>query len=140
MRTIATLIAITLLLAASAAAQERMNTTKSGVKYADLKTGSGDQAVRGSVVLVHYTGWLYVNGARSRQIDSSAGHEPLRIRLGGQEVIGGLDEGIEGMKIGGKRDLIIPPNLGYGAEDIENGLIPPFSTLEFEVELVRITR
>lgn len=140
MRTIATLIAITLLHAASATAQERMNTTKSGVKYVDLKTGSGDLAVRGSVVLVHYTGWLYVNGARSRQIDSSAGHEPLRIRLGGQEVIGGLDEGIEGMKIGGKRDLIIPPNLGYGAEDIENGLIPPFSTLEFEVELVRITR
>ncbi len=140
MRSFLTLTAITVLLVAGAAAQENTNTTKSGVKYTDLKTGTGEQATRGSIVLVHYTGWLYVNGARSRQIDSSAGHEPLRLRLGSREIISGLDEGIEGMKIGGKRDLIIPPNMGYGAEDIENGLIPPFSTLEFEVELVRITR
>ena len=140
MRKALILISLSVLLAAGVVAQAKMNTTKSGLKYADLNVGAGDQAVKGSVAYVHYTGWLYVDGARGKQIDTSVGHDPLRFRLGGREVISGLDEGLEGMKVGGKRELIIPPSLAYGAEDIENGLVPPFSTLEFEVELVRVTK
>jgi peptidylprolyl isomerase len=134
----ATLFALLALVVVGAGAQSVTNTTKSGVKYTELKAGTGEEASRGKVVYVHYTGWLYVDGARSRQIDTSTGHDPLRLRLGSHEVIAGLEDGLEGMKVGGRRELIIPPNLAYGAENIENGLIPPFSTLEFEVELVKI--
>src|SRR5262245_31111153 len=96
---------ISLLLAGGAGAQE--NTTRSGLKYTDMRVGTGDEAAKGSIVYVHYTGWLYVDGARGKRVDSSAGHDPLRFRLGSREVIPGLDEGLEGMKVGGKRDLII---------------------------------
>jgi peptidylprolyl isomerase len=86
---------------------------------------------------VHYTGWLWRDGQAGRQFDSSKGRgEPFSFRLGGGEVIGGWDEGVQGMQVGGTRVLIIPPELGYGAYGA-GGVIPPNATLKFEVELLQ---
>jgi peptidylprolyl isomerase len=86
---------------------------------------------------VHYTGWLWRDGQAGRQFDSSKGRgEPFSVRLGGGEVIGGWDEGVQGMQVGGTRVLIIPPELGYGAYGA-GGVIPPNATLKFEVELLQ---
>ena len=118
-----------------------MNTTPSGLKYTDQKVGTGDQAAKGATVEVHYTGWLYVDGKRGKKFDSSVDRgQPFKFNLGAKQVIAGWDEGVEGMKVGGKRELIIPPNLGYGARDVGNGLIPANSTLDFEVELLKVTK
>jgi len=110
-------------------------TTASGLIYTDQVEGTGAEATAGMKVDVHYTGWLYVNGVRGNQFDSSVGRGPFSFGLGAGQVIKGWDEGVAGMKIGGKRELIIPPQLGYGARAIP-GVIPANSTLCFEVELL----
>jgi len=113
---------------------ENMITTASGLKYEDLTVGSGAEAVAGKTVSVHYTGWLE-NGTK---FDSSLDRgEPFQFQLGAGEVIAGWDEGVAGMKVGGKRRLMIPSNLGYGARGA-GGVIPPNATLIFEVELLAI--
>ena len=107
-------------------------TTPSGLEYEDLAPGEGDATRAGHDVLVHYTGWL-VDG---RKFDSSKDRgEPFGFSLGGGQVIAGWDEGVAGMKRGGKRKLTIPPHLGYGAFGA-GGVIPPNATLVFEVELL----
>jgi len=113
------------------------NTTSSGLIYTDQVEGAGAQASAGMSVEVHYTGWLYVDGKRGNKFDSSVGRGPFRFGLGAGQVIKGWDEGVAGMKIGGKRELIIPPQLGYGARAIP-GVIPANSTLCFEVELLSV--
>ena len=114
-----------------------MNTTGSGLMYDDLTEGTGAAATAGRKVQVHYTGWLYINGKRGSKFDSSVGRGPFTFNLGAGQVIRGWDEGVAGMKIGGKRELIIPPNLGYGSREIPGG-IPANSTLCFEVELLDV--
>src|SRR5215831_6552763 len=87
-------------------------TTASGLKYTDLVVGKGDEAKKGNTVSVNYTGWLYTNGKRGDKFDSSIGREPFQFTIGEGRVIPGWEEGLQGMRVGGKRELIIPPNLG----------------------------
>jgi len=126
-------------LALAAAGQGKMTTTKSGLQYSDTKVGTGEVAMKGNTVSVHYTGWFYMDGKRGSKFDSSEGGKPLQFKVGAHQVINGWEEGIEGMKVGGKRELIIPPDLGYGARGYP-GIIPPNSTLNFEVELVTVSK
>jgi len=129
-----------LLLTIAAAGQDNFVTTKSGLKYRDLKVGTGDVAMKGNTVSVHYTGWFYSNGKRGEKFDSSLDRgTPFEFKLGARMVISGWDEGVEGMKAGGKRELMIPPDLGYGPRGMP-GIIPPNSTLNFEVELLKVTK
>ena len=114
-----------------------MTTTKSGLIYSDIVDGFGTEAVSGKLAEVHYTGWLYADGKRGSRFDSSVDRGPFSFSLGAGQVIKGWDEGVQGMKVGGKRELIIPPQLGYGARAIP-GAIPANSTLCFEVELLTI--
>jgi FKBP-type peptidyl-prolyl cis-trans isomerase len=109
-----------------------------GLKYTDTKTGDGAAATSGNKVSVHYTGWLYNNGAKGSKFDSSVDRgQPFQFTLGAHQVIAGWDEGVAGMKVGGKRTLIIPPELGYGARGA-GGVIPPNATLMFDVELLGV--
>jgi FKBP-type peptidyl-prolyl cis-trans isomerase len=109
-----------------------------GLKYTDTKTGDGTAATPGNKVSVHYTGWLYNNGAKGAKFDSSVDRgQPFQFTLGAHQVIAGWDEGVAGMKVGGKRTLIIPPELGYGARGA-GGVIPPNATLMFDVELLGV--
>jgi FKBP-type peptidyl-prolyl cis-trans isomerase len=109
-----------------------------GLKYTDTKTGDGAAATPGNKVSVHYTGWLYNNGAKGSKFDSSVDRgQPFQFTLGAHQVIAGWDEGVAGMKVGGKRTLIIPPELGYGARGA-GGVIPPNATLMFDVELLGV--
>jgi len=137
------IISVTLLLAvtiAVAAGQAKMTTTKTGLKYTDQKVGTGDVAMKGNSVQVQYTGWLYLDGKRGAKFDSSVDRNmPFQFKLGGREVIAGWDEGVEGMKVGGKRERIIPPDLAYGPREV-GGLIPANSTLDFEVELLKVSK
>jgi FKBP-type peptidyl-prolyl cis-trans isomerase FkpA len=116
-----------------------MITTPSGLQYDDIVAGAGDTARAGQQVSVHYTGWLHDPSqpdGRGRKFDSSKDRgQPFRFGLGAGHVIGGWDEGVQGMKIGGTRVLLIPPDLGYGARGA-GGVIPPNATLVFEVELL----
>ena len=115
-----------------------MNTTPSGLQYEDTVAGTGDEAAKGNSVAVHYTGWLYTNGVAGAKFDSSKDRgQPFRFPLGGGQVIRGWDEGVAGMKVGGTRRLVIPPELGYGARGA-GGVIPPNATLLFEVELLGV--
>jgi len=108
--------------------------TDSGLKYDDMVEGEGAGAAAGQRVVVHYTGWL----TDGRKFDSSLDrNDPFTFSLGAGQVIRGWDEGVQGMKIGGKRKLTIPPQLGYGARGA-GGVIPPNATLVFEVELLEI--
>jgi FKBP-type peptidyl-prolyl cis-trans isomerase len=110
------------------------------LKYVDIKVGTGDEAKKGMTVTVHYTGWLYVNGKRGAKFDSSVDrNQPFPFKLGAGDVIRGWDEGVAGMKVGGKRELFIPPNLGYGSAGA-GGVIPPNATLDFEVELLKVAK
>ena len=109
-----------------------------GLKYTDTKTGDGAAATSGNKVSVHYTGWLYNNGAKGAKFDSSVDRgQPFQFTLGAHQVIAGWDEGVAGMKVGGKRTLIIPPELGYGTRGA-GGVIPPNATLMFDVELLGV--
>jgi peptidylprolyl isomerase len=109
-----------------------------GLKYTDTKTGDGATATPGNKVSAHYTGWLYNNGAKGAKFDSSVDRgQPFQFTLGAHQVIAGWDEGVAGMKVGGKRTLIIPPELGYGARGA-GGVIPPNATLMFDVELLGV--
>ena len=123
--------------AGKAEKEKPMTKTESGLEYRDLKEGDGATAKGGDKVKVHYTGWLWQDGKKGEQFDSSVGGEPLEFPLGEGYVIKGWDEGVAGMKINGKRELRIPPNLGYGANGYP-GYIPPNATLFFEVELVGV--
>jgi FKBP-type peptidyl-prolyl cis-trans isomerase FkpA len=115
-----------------------MVTTESGLQYEDTTVGSGAQAQAGQQVSVHYTGWLYNSGVKGAKFDSSKDrNDPFVFGLGGGQVIKGWDEGVQGMKVGGTRTLVIPPQLGYGARGA-GGVIPPNATLMFEVELLRV--
>lgn len=110
-------------------------TTPSGLEYEDVSVGSGATAKRGTTVSVHYTGWL----TSGDKFDSSKDrNEPFSFPVGVQYVIAGWDEGVQGMQVGGVRRLTIPPNLGYGARGA-SGVIPPNSTLVFEVELLDVS-
>jgi len=109
-------------------------TTPSGLKYDDLKVGTGAEAKAGQTVSVHYTGWL----TDGKKFDSSVDRgQPFQFALGMGQVIKGWDEGVKGMKVGGKRKLTIPAALGYGARGA-GGVIPPNATLIFDVELLGI--
>jgi FKBP-type peptidyl-prolyl cis-trans isomerase len=109
---------------------------KTGLEINDLVVGTGEPAVKGDTLSMHYTGWLYSDGQRGEKFDSSLDSGlPFRFKLGAGEVIEGWDRGIEGMRVGGKRELIIPPELGYGASGYPPD-IPPNSTLNFEVQLL----
>ena len=115
-----------------------MTETASGLKYVDTKVGDGAAATPGHKVSVHYTGWLDNNGEKGRKFDSSVDRgQPFSFPLGGGQVIKGWDEGVAGMKVGGKRTLTIPPQLGYGARGA-GGVIPPNATLVFDVELLGV--
>ena len=115
-----------------------MITTESGLQYLDVVEGSGDTAAAGSYVQVHYTAWLFQNGEAGAKFDSSRDrNDPFEFPLGGGMVIRGWDEGVQGMKVGGQRTLIIPADLGYGARGA-GGVIPPNATLKFDVELLAI--
>jgi FKBP-type peptidyl-prolyl cis-trans isomerase FkpA len=118
-----------------------MNTTESGLRYQDTVAGQGESASAGQHVQVHYTGWLHDEsqpGGRGRKFDSSKDRgQPFSFALGAGMVIGGWDEGVRGMKVGGTRVLVIPPHLGYGARGA-GGVIPPNATLVFEVELLGV--
>jgi len=107
----------------------------------DTRVGSGNEAVAGRQVTVHYTGWLYndtKDGKKGTKFDSSRDrNEPFAFRLGGGEVIQGWDEGVAGMKVGGQRTLTIPSSMGYGARGA-GGVIPPNATLVFDVELIDV--
>ncbi|MEY4527372.1 MAG: Peptidyl-prolyl cis-trans isomerase [Nitrospirota bacterium] len=118
----------------SASSEGKEITTSSGLQYIDQVVGTGETAKAGQTVSVHYTGWL-TNG---KKFDSSVDRgQPFSFRLGVGQVIKGWDEGVQGMKIGGKRKLTIPSNLGYGARGA-GGLIPPHATLVFDVELLGV--
>ncbi|MCZ8235122.1 MAG: FKBP-type peptidyl-prolyl cis-trans isomerase [Inhella sp.] len=113
-------------------------TTASGLQFHDVAPGTGAEAQAGRTVRVHYTGWLWKDGARTKRFDSSKDRgQPFHFRLGAGEVIRGWDEGVQGMKEGGTRVLIIPAELGYGSRGA-GGVIPPNATLCFEVELLKV--
>lgn len=113
-------------------------TLPSGLQIADIEIGTGDEAKAGQQVSVHYTGWLYKDGVKGAKFDSSKDRgQPFVFGLGAGQVIRGWDEGFAGMKVGGKRELIIPPDMGYGARGA-GGVIPPNATLFFEVELLGV--
>jgi FKBP-type peptidyl-prolyl cis-trans isomerase FkpA len=110
----------------------------SGLKYTDTTVGSGAEAAAGKKVSVHYTGWLWKDDAKGAKFDSSLDRgQPFGFTLGAHQVIAGWDEGVAGMKVGGKRTLIVPPQLGYGARGA-GGVIPPNATLMFDVELLGV--
>lgn len=115
-----------------------MITTASGLQYLDTTEGSGQEAKAGQDVSVHYTGWLYKDGEQGAKFDSSRDrNSPFEFSLGAGMVIKGWDEGVQGMKVGGQRTLIIPAALGYGARGA-GGVIPPNATLKFDVELLGV--
>jgi FKBP-type peptidyl-prolyl cis-trans isomerase FkpA len=118
--------------------REEMSTivTASGLQYEDKVVGEGTEAKAGNHVSVHYTGWLQnTDGSEGSRFDSSKQRGPFEFPLGAGHVIKGWDEGVQGMKVGGVRRLIIPATLGYGARGA-GGVIPPNATLIFEVELL----
>lgn len=131
--------------AAPAAALAPAATTPTGTEAmpmtkTDLTPGTGAEIKAGQNALVHYTGWLYDAAApenKGKQFDSSVGSEPFDFPVGGGRVIPGWDQGVVGMKVGGKRRLVIPPDMAYGNAGA-GGVIPPGATLVFDIELVEI--
>lgn len=124
---------------AMAQAAGKTVTAPSGLQITDSKVGTGASPRTGQTCVMHYTGWLYQNGAKGKKFDSSLDRgQPFEFAIGKQQVIAGWDEGVATMKVGGKRTLIIPPQLGYGARGAGGGVIPPNATLMFEVELLGV--
>ena len=125
--------------AASAQAAGTTVTTPSGLKITDSKVGTGATPKPGQICVMHYTGWLYQDGRKGNKFDSSLDRgKPFEFAIGKGQVIKGWDEGVATMKVGGKRTLIIPPELGYGSRGAGGGLIPPNATLTFDVELLDV--
>jgi peptidylprolyl isomerase len=115
-----------------------MTQTPSGLSYEDTQVGSGPTPKTGQTCVMHYTGWLWINGAKGSKFDSSLDRgKPFEFPLGQGRVIKGWDEGVATMNVGGKRTLLIPPALAYGDRGAA-GVIPPGATLLFEVELLRV--
>jgi peptidylprolyl isomerase len=115
-----------------------MTNSSTGLAYEDSVVGSGASPKRGQTCVMHYTGWLWENEAKGKKFDSSVDRgRPFSFQLGVGQVIAGWDEGVASMGVGGKRTLLIPPNLGYGARGA-GGVIPPNATLLFEVELLDV--
>lgn len=118
--------------------ESKMVKTESGLGYEDLVVGTGASPETGQTCVMHYTGWLYENGAKGAKFDSSLDrNRPFEFPIGRGRVIKGWDEGVATMKVGGKRTLLIPPQLGYGDRGAGN-VIPPGATLLFEVELLGV--
>jgi len=123
---------------AAAQAAGKTVTTSSGLRITDGKIGTGAMPRPGQTCVMHYTGWLYQDGVKGKKFDSSVDRgEPFEFVIGKHQVIAGWDEGVASMKVGGKRTLIIPPELGYGARGA-GGVIPPNATLIFDVELLDV--
>ena len=132
------LIAGAAFIAMTAAANAEIVTLPSGLKYQDEVVGTGPEPKAGQQVTVQYTGWLDEGGQKGKKFDSSRDrNQPFSFPLGAGQVIKGWDLGVATMKTGGKRTLIIPPELGYGARGA-GGVIPPNATLIFDVELLAI--
>ncbi len=124
--------------AASAQSIGKTMTTPSGLQITDTKAGTGATPKTGQTCVMHYTGWLYENGVKGKKFDSSLDRgQPFEFSIGKGQVIGGWDEGVATMQVGGSRTLIIPPALGYGARGA-GGVIPPNATLMFDVELLGV--
>lgn len=118
--------------------EKKMTKTASGLEYREVKEGTGRKPTKGANCVVHYTGWLWENGVKGKKFDSSVDRgEPFEFPVGQGRVIKGWDEGVLGMKVGGKRELLVPPDLAYGSRGFP-GAIPPNSTLLFEVELLKV--
>jgi peptidylprolyl isomerase len=121
-----------------AADAQPVTTTPSGLKIIDTKVGTGPSPKPGQTCVMNYTGWLYENGKKGAKFDSSLDrNQPFSFPIGQHQVIAGWDEGVATMKVGGKRTLIIPPELGYGSRGA-GGVIPPNATLMFDVELLSV--
>jgi FKBP-type peptidyl-prolyl cis-trans isomerase len=124
------------IIGASAGVSIEAQTLAGGTQVADVVVGKGQAATPGRSVTVHYTGWLYQGGKRTKKFDSSVGSEPFTFLLGAGEVIKGWDDGVVGMKVGGKRTLILPPAMAYGSEGDDT--IPPNSWLIFDIQLLKV--
>jgi peptidylprolyl isomerase len=136
--TLAAALVVGLFAPAASAQDDKLIKTKSGLQYQDTKVGAGAKPATGDRCTMHYTGWLYKNDKKGKKFDSSLDRgKPFTFNIGQKEVIKGWDEGVATMKVGGKRTLIIPPDLGYG-ERGAGGVIPPNATLIFEVELLKV--
>ncbi len=120
------------------AKEKKMIKTDSGLQYRDTKEGDGATPEKGQTCVMHYTGWLWEDGKKGKKFDSSVDRgEPFEFRLGARQVIEGWDEGVATMKVGTKRELLLPPDLAYGRRGAP-GAIPPNATLLFEVELLGV--
>ena len=118
--------------------ESKMVKTESGLSYEDTVVGTGPSPAAGQTCVMHYTGWLWENGAKGKKFDSSVDRgQPFEFPIGRGRVIKGWDEGVATMKVGGKRTLLIPPQLGYGDRGA-GGVIPPGATLLFDVELLGV--
>ena len=136
--TVLTVSAVSMPTTAMAQTAGKAMTTASGLQIIDSKVGTGATPKPGQICVVHYTGWLYQDGQKGKKFNSSVDrNEPLEFPVGQRKVIAGWDEGVASMKVGGKRTLIIPPELGYGARGA-GGVIPPNATLIFDVELLNV--
>jgi FKBP-type peptidyl-prolyl cis-trans isomerase FkpA len=136
-----TLFAVLALASCGGAEAPLTSPPPSAFSHIDLVAGTGPEARRGARLTVHYTGWLYDASRpdnKGKQFDSSLGSEPFTFRLGAGDVIRGWDQGFERMRVRGKRRLIIPPNLGYGAMGTPDGTIPANMGLVFEMELLDV--
>ena len=136
--TVLTVSAASMPMTAMAQTPGKPMTTASGLQIIDTKVGTGPMPKPGQICVVHYTGCLYQDGQKGKKFDSSVDrNDPLEFPVGQRKVIAGWDEGVASMKVGGKRTLIIPPDLGYGARGA-GGVIPPNATLIFDVELLGV--
>jgi FKBP-type peptidyl-prolyl cis-trans isomerase len=128
---------------AAASGQPSIVTTASGLRYIDHVVGTGDLALLGATAETHFEGWVAENDTKVRKFDSSLDRDRTYVFTIGVLERGnfpGFDEGVQGMRVGGKRELLIPSELGFGERGIGNGLVPPNSQLIFEVELLKVTR